>query len=337
MANELEPVDAEFVASEGQETALAVPQAVAPLAIFQTQDPVEVIEKATRVANALKAVMVQKNLVKHIQGKEYPLVEAWQLAAAMLNLNPIIESTARVENGWEAVCVLHNGLGRLVGRAEAQCLATERTWKDRDDFARRSMAQTRATGKALRASLGFIMTLAGYEATPAEEMDSAGPGRAPFPSAPRAAEAPTAPAGSGAPAPDGSPTAEFKRRRRAMFISATNLGVKEATLRARIKAKYGVESTDELFLPDIEDLIKDLPAMLAEQEAEENPVVPAAKKRPKNPVVSEPAKGLVSLADRIAANKQETRERLEANEADLMAYSDEVLGAHFGDTFLEAE
>jgi hypothetical protein len=32
------------------------------------------------------------------------------------------------------------------------------------------MAQTRATSKALRQPLGFVMTLAGYAATPAEEM-----------------------------------------------------------------------------------------------------------------------------------------------------------------------
>ena len=33
-----------------------------------------------------------------------------------------------------------------------------------------SMAQTRALGKAYRMALGWIMKMAGYEATPAEEM-----------------------------------------------------------------------------------------------------------------------------------------------------------------------
>ena len=43
-------------------------------------------------------------------------------------------------------------------------------WSGRDDYALRSMAQTRAVSKALRLPLGFIVALAGYEATPADEM-----------------------------------------------------------------------------------------------------------------------------------------------------------------------
>jgi hypothetical protein len=41
------------------------------------------------------------------------------------------------------------------------------------------MAQTRATSKALRAPLGWIVTLAGYEATPSEEIPLSGPEDAP--------------------------------------------------------------------------------------------------------------------------------------------------------------
>jgi hypothetical protein len=40
----------------------------------------------------------------------------------------------------------------------------------RDDYALRSMAQTRALSKCLRAPLGFIIQLAGFAATPAEEI-----------------------------------------------------------------------------------------------------------------------------------------------------------------------
>ena len=40
----------------------------------------------------------------------------------------------------------------------------------RGPAARRSMAQTRATGKACRLAFSWIMALAGYEPTPAEEL-----------------------------------------------------------------------------------------------------------------------------------------------------------------------
>lgn len=60
--------------------------------------------------------------------------------------------------------------GRIVGSAEAMCTRDERMWANRDDYALRSMAQTRATSKALASPLRFVITLAGYEGTPAEEM-----------------------------------------------------------------------------------------------------------------------------------------------------------------------
>jgi hypothetical protein len=83
---------------------------------------------------------------------------------------PVLSWTKPVENGWEARVEAKTRDGAVVGAAEAQCLRTEKNWSSRDDFAVRSMAQTRATAKALRMPLGFIMTLAGYEPTPVEEM-----------------------------------------------------------------------------------------------------------------------------------------------------------------------
>ena len=42
------------------------------------------------------------------------------------------------------------------------------------EFQIASMAQTRAVSKAFRLALSWVMTLAGYEPTPAEEMKSGG-------------------------------------------------------------------------------------------------------------------------------------------------------------------
>jgi hypothetical protein len=60
--------------------------------------------------------------------------------------------------------------GQVVGAAESECMPAERRWANADDYARRSMAQTRATSKALRQPLGFVMQLAGFDATPADEI-----------------------------------------------------------------------------------------------------------------------------------------------------------------------
>lgn len=151
---------------------LAVREEAPPVApsLFGSDDPVAIVERAVRVADALKAVVVSKNLISHIQGKAYPQVEAWLTLAAMLRLTTICEWSRRVENGWEARVYVRNAAGETVGAAEAQCLGTERSKKSWEDYALRSMSQTRATSKALRSVLGFVMVLAGYQATPAEEM-----------------------------------------------------------------------------------------------------------------------------------------------------------------------
>lgn len=156
---------------EAQSRALAVVDEAPQqnVALFGTSDPVDVVRQATRVADALKEVIVKKKLVSNISGKEYPQVEAWQTLAVMLGLATVCEWTREVADGWEArVIVQRNGM--TIAAAEAQCTRSERAWSKRDAYALRSMAQTRAVSKSLRSVLGFVMVLSGFQPTPAEEM-----------------------------------------------------------------------------------------------------------------------------------------------------------------------
>jgi hypothetical protein len=147
----------------------------APTTLFNTTDPVEVLERATRVATALKGVIDKQGLAVRIKGREHVLVEGWQVCGTMLGVVPVIEWTRRVEGGWEARCEARTVSGQVIGAGEMMCTKSEgRPWDQRPDFALRSMAQTRATSKALSGPLRFIVKLAGYEATPAEEMPQEG-------------------------------------------------------------------------------------------------------------------------------------------------------------------
>ncbi len=49
-------------------------------------------------------------------------------------------------------------------------MKTEKRWGTAEEFAIKSMAQTRASAKALRNAFGWVAELAGFESTPAEEM-----------------------------------------------------------------------------------------------------------------------------------------------------------------------
>lgn len=157
VGTEIEVVEAEVVAP-------------APTTLFRTNDPTEVVEQATAVATALASVIEAQKLYAMIGGRKHVTVEGWTLLGSMLGVFPVCTWTRRIEGGWEARVEARTIAGALVGAAEAECLTSEKSWKSRDDYALRSMAQTRATSKALRLPLGFVVTLGGYAATPAEEM-----------------------------------------------------------------------------------------------------------------------------------------------------------------------
>jgi len=140
--------------------------------LFHTNDPVQVLERATAVAVPLAEVVRKQGLVTNIKGREHVRVEGWTLLGSMLGVFPVCVWTRELDKGWEARVEARTRDGAVVGAAEAMCTTDEGTWKNRDSYALRSMAQTRATSKALRQPLGFVMQLAGFEATPAEEMPS---------------------------------------------------------------------------------------------------------------------------------------------------------------------
>jgi hypothetical protein len=121
-------------------------------------------------------VIRRQHLAVKVKGKWHVLVEGWQTCGAMLGVVSVCEWTRPVEDGWEARVVVRTLDGREIGAAEAQCLSTEgKPWNTAKGHAIRSMAQTRATSKALGSVLRFVITLAGYEGTPAEEAQAGMP------------------------------------------------------------------------------------------------------------------------------------------------------------------
>ncbi len=141
--------------------------------------PNERVAQATEVANALQGVIDNRRLYANISSKKYVLYEGWTTLGALVGVFPVCAWSRKTDDGWEARVEAHTLTGAVVGAAEASCSRDEKNWKTRDDYALRSMAQTRAGAKALRMPLGFIMALAGYEATPAEEMPRDGGEAAP--------------------------------------------------------------------------------------------------------------------------------------------------------------
>ena len=138
--------------------------------VFRTSDPALMVANAAQVSKELARIVEEKKLFTMIGGRKHIRVEGWTLLGAMLRAYPIIVWTRKTDDGWEARVEVRTSDGTLVGAAESECLRSEKRWRDADDYAIRSMAQTRATSKALKTVLGFVFSMAGYETTPAEEM-----------------------------------------------------------------------------------------------------------------------------------------------------------------------
>lgn len=135
--------------------------------------PEEVISRASAIARSLAKIVSDQKLYSVISGRRFVRVEGWTTMGAMLSVLPRERLVVEHENGdFEAtVDLIRASDGAVIGGASAIVGADEPTWAKRPRYARRSMALTRATGKAYRLGFSWIMTLAGYEPTPAEEME----------------------------------------------------------------------------------------------------------------------------------------------------------------------
>src|SRR6202162_1210490 len=93
---------------EDRHDQLAVIEPQAPLALFGTTDPLQVIATAAKVATALAEVVNERKLYAIVNGKKFPTVEAWTLLGSMLGVFPITEWSRPLVNdegvvrGYEA-------------------------------------------------------------------------------------------------------------------------------------------------------------------------------------------------------------------------------------------
>ena len=189
------PFPVEVVTEEGPITEVAVvdqPQntQLADYELLNPDLPMSVkVGVATNVANCLSDLIKSQGLVKKGLNKkdpdaEYVLVEGWEVLGTMLGIVPVTEIVEPICNdkgkvrGYKARAYLYRNpvmehgeivSGTLIATTEAS--ATVEGFQ-KDTAGMMSMAQTRALGKCYRMALSWIMKMAGYEGTPAEEMNT---------------------------------------------------------------------------------------------------------------------------------------------------------------------
>lgn len=143
------------------------------------REPTLVLEEAKKAAKALAQVIAGKKKPVIINNEQYLEFEDWMTVARFYEITAKVISTSPISfgdvQGFEAraVAILVR-TGEEISAAEAMCLNDETNWKNRPLFMLRSMCQTRACAKALRNVLAWVVVLAGYKPTPAEEMEGVG-------------------------------------------------------------------------------------------------------------------------------------------------------------------
>ena len=157
-------------------------------AILNPELPMKMkIGVAGEVASCLKEVIEKQGLIiKGLNPKnkeaEYVTVEGWEVLGTMLGITPVTKVIETQYNkqgrvvGYKSQGILYrNAVVDEDGNISGDIIAIAEASADKHGFQKdlpsiMSMSQTRALGKAYRMALSWIIKMAGYEGTPAQEM-----------------------------------------------------------------------------------------------------------------------------------------------------------------------
>lgn len=168
--------------------------------LFGPASPDAAIEIASHVATRFADIVKQQKLFQTIGGRQHVLIEGWQTVGSMVGCYAIDDGRGVRELPWPTQLVetfsdepkpplagaygrglafgfvagfhARNRAGDVVGWGEGRCTRTEKGRADVDDYSLSSMAQTRGQSRTLAAPLKWIVKLAGYNTTPAEEISA---------------------------------------------------------------------------------------------------------------------------------------------------------------------
>jgi hypothetical protein len=183
-----EAIDAKF---EDRSGSLAV-RTSAPVAAPQLLDalrPAERVALLAEIASVVKDVIEKQKWFKQIGSKKHILIQGWTFIGGLGGCSAKTTHTEKIDGGFKAhAVVVRVDSGVEVGAADQVCMFSEANWRGKDDYALTGMASTRACSRALSTVFRHVVELAGYSATPAEEMMGA-----PAPTPPRQSAKPQGP------------------------------------------------------------------------------------------------------------------------------------------------
>lgn len=137
----------------------------------------EQLKNAAALAQDVAKIVKENGLSRSFKAgaKEHVYVEGWLTISRVNNEAPHAKVEAVETHGEHEVVKarawITDAHGATVSEADGYCSTEEANWRGKPFYARASMAQTRAIGKAMRLRHAWVMVMAGFSPTPAEEMD----------------------------------------------------------------------------------------------------------------------------------------------------------------------
>jgi len=214
---------------EDKELTVVDEKELVPANVFGTE-----LAEGPKVSQMLREVMNKKEKKVFFNGKEYAEFSDLQVISDYYGLSIKTHASTPVEihrvKGFKAEADLINANGIVVGGAEAYCMQDEVNWAKKPLFQLSSMAQTRAACKAISNRYRWVVAMAGYGTTPAEELPQEEPQK-------------VATGGvTGLPAHLDKRTITEKQAKR-FYAIAKSAGKSDDTIKVYLKAEFGAERT----------------------------------------------------------------------------------------------
>ena len=225
------------------------------------------IEKACEWATAIDRVIQRQRRYVLIDGRRYILADGWLMVAALDQAAPVAEDPIPIVEdgktvGYRVSVKLVRPDGAIRGRATMTCYLDEypcRGKKGTDAHrAAISAATTWAAAKAAKLTYGWVVVLAGYEPTVAEEMMEEPP-----PSHPTPVPEPSPNEENSPPAQMGE-EAERRRILHEILSLKEKLGMPDREIRDLIKTRWKRSSSKEMSLDELRELKMTLEENLGE-------------------------------------------------------------------------
>jgi hypothetical protein len=149
------------------------------IALPEVPSPREQIAQATDWANKLTDIVEQSHLYAVINQKKYLTAEAWEIVLTFARTPAVTEWTEKLRDDNGEVCAVKAKVNIMdgndvVGSGIMTCGYDDFPCQNRTGTAKHrsaeSTAQTWAMSKAARVKYSWVVVLAGYEPTPADEM-----------------------------------------------------------------------------------------------------------------------------------------------------------------------